>query len=170
MGAALEIRADLSADELRWLARRETDGRAAARMYAIAHALEGMSRAQAARLAGMERQALRDAVARYNAEGPAGLHDRPKGRPPLRLSEGEKATLSAIILRGPDPERDSVCAWTRADLCRWMQAHFGKTYHPSSMTRVLRRMGFSRQKARPAHPQKDVQAQQRFRKRGSQRH
>ena len=103
MGVALEIRADLSADELRWLARGETDGRAAARMYAIAHALEGMSRAQAARLAGMERQALRDAVARYNAEGLAGLHDRPKGRPPLRLSEGEEATLSAVILRGPAP-------------------------------------------------------------------
>jgi hypothetical protein len=38
-------------------------------MLAIANALEGMSRADAARLAGMERQALRDAVVRYNAEG-----------------------------------------------------------------------------------------------------
>ena len=33
---------------------------------------EGMSRAEAARLAGMERQALRDAVMRYNAEGLTG--------------------------------------------------------------------------------------------------
>jgi len=46
-------------------------------------------------------------------------------------------------------------------------AHFGKTYHPSSMTRVLRRLGFSRQKARPAHPQRDAKAQERFQKRGS---
>ena len=38
-------------------------------MQAIANALEGMTRAEAARLAGMERQALRDAVVRYNAEG-----------------------------------------------------------------------------------------------------
>ena len=51
-------------------------------MLAIANALEGMSRAEAARLAGMERQALRDAVLRYNLEGLAGLHDRSKpGRP-----------------------------------------------------------------------------------------
>jgi hypothetical protein len=42
-------------------------------MQAIANALEGMTRAEAARLAGMERQALRDAVVRYNAEGLAGL-------------------------------------------------------------------------------------------------
>jgi transposase len=93
---------------------------------------------------------------------------RPPQRTPKarRLTEGEEATLAAVILRGPKPERDGCCAWTRADLCRWMAAHFGKSYHPSSMTRVLRRMGFSRQKARPAHPQRDETAQQRFQKRG----
>jgi transposase len=169
MSSALKIRDDLSATALRGLARRESNGRAAARLYAIANALEGMSRAEAARLAGMERQALRDAVVRYNAEGLAGLHDRPKGRPQCRLSEGEEATLAAVILRGPDPERDGVCAWRRADLCDWMAAHFGKTYHPSSLTRVLRRMGFSRQKARPVHPESDPAAQRRFQKGGSAR-
>lgn len=138
-------------------------------MYAIAHALEGKSRAEAARLAGMDRQALRDAVVRYNAEGLAGLHDRPKGHPPRRLSEGEEAALAAVILKGPEPERDRVCAWTRADLCAWMADRFGKTYHPSSLTRVLRRLGFSRQKARPANPRRDAKAQERFKKRGCAR-
>ena len=60
MGKALKIKDELSAEALRREARREKDGRAAARMYAIAHALDGLSRADAARLAGMERQALRD--------------------------------------------------------------------------------------------------------------
>ena len=169
MGAPLKIREDRSPIELRLLARRERDGRVAARLYAIAGALDGMSRAEAARLAGMERQALRDAVMRYNAEGLAGLRDRPKGRPQRRLNEGEEATLAAVILRGPDPERDGSCAWTRADLCRWMAGHFGKTYHPSSMTRVLRHMGFSRQRARPVHPQHDEKAPRRFQKRGCAR-
>jgi transposase len=166
MGAVLKIKDDRTPEDLRQLARRERNGRAAARLYAIANALEGMSRAEAARLAGMERQALRDAVLRYNAEDLAGLHDHAKGRPPRRLTEGEEATLAAVILRGPNPERDECCAWTRGDLCRWMATHFGKSYHPSSMTRVLRRMGFSRQKARPTHPQRDEKAQQRFQKRG----
>lgn len=166
MGAALRIRDDLSSADLRAQARRVRDGRVAARLYAIAHALDGLSRAEAARLAGMERQALRDAVVRYNADGVAGLHDRPKGRPPRRLSEGEEATLAAVILRGPDPARDGVCAWTRADLSRWLAAHFGKTYHPSSLSRVLKRMDFSRQKARPVHAQADPAAQARFKKGG----
>ncbi len=54
-------------------------------MMAIANALEGMTRAEAARLAGMERQALRDAVLRYNAEGLDGLHDRPRSGAKPRL-------------------------------------------------------------------------------------
>ena len=57
MGAALEIRTDLaSPDRLRALARRERSPRTATRMLAIASALEGKSRAEAARLAGMERR------------------------------------------------------------------------------------------------------------------
>ena len=73
MGAALGIRTDLASPaRLRALARRERNPRTATRMLAIAGALEGEGRAEAARLAGMERQALRDAVLRYNAEGPEG--------------------------------------------------------------------------------------------------
>ncbi|MEO9188935.1 MAG: helix-turn-helix domain-containing protein [Acetobacteraceae bacterium] len=82
MGARrLAIRSDTTVDELRRLARREPSRAASSRMYAIAHALDGVSRGQAARLAGMERQALRDSVVRYNAEGLAGLQDRPRPGP-----------------------------------------------------------------------------------------
>jgi transposase len=166
MGAALAIRDDLPPDALRRRARHEPNRRAALRMLAIANALEGMSRAEAARLAGMERQALRDAVVRYNAEGLAGLHDRPKpGRPP-RLSEAEQAALAARVFAGPDPERDGIAARTRADLCGWLQARFGKAFHPSSLSRVLRRPDLPRQKARPVHPEADPKAQERFRKKG----
>ena len=185
MGSALKIRDDLRPLELRRWARVESYGRAAARAYGIANALEEMPRADAARLAGMDRQTLRDAVVRYNAKGLEGLHDRPKGYSPRRLTADEEAALAAVIIAGPEArrglrpnaggghhrragayQRDGVCAWTRADLCRWLEERFAKTYHPSSMTRVLRRMGFSRQKARPSHPRRDAEAQERFKKGG----
>jgi transposase len=169
MGAALAIRDELTAVALRRHARHEPNRRAASRMLAIADALEGMGRAEAARLAGMERQALRDAVVRYNAEGLAGLHDRPKPGRPERLGEAEQAALAALaarVSRGPDPGRDGVSAWTRADLCGWLEARFGKPSHPSSLSRVLKRLDLSRQKARPVHPEVDVAAQERFRKGG----
>ena len=166
MGAALAIRDDLTPEALRRHARHEPNRRAALRLLAIADALEGMSRADAARLAGMERQALRDAVVRYNVEGLAGLHDRPKPGRPARLSEAEQAALAARVFAGPDPERDGVAAWTRADLGRWLEARFGKRFHPSSLSRVLRRLDLSRQKARPVHPEADPKVQERFRKKG----
>ena len=67
MGQGLAIREDVAtAAELRRLAKKEPRRRTAQRMLAIANALEGMSRAQAARAAGIERQSLRDAVVRFN--------------------------------------------------------------------------------------------------------
>src|SRR3954467_11873866 len=114
---ALAIRQDMTATELRRLARHEPDRRAAMRLLAIAHALDGFSRAEAARLAGMERQALRDAVLRYNAEGPEGLHDRPRPGRPEALTAGQQAALKAWVLRGPNPERDKVSAWRLVDIC-----------------------------------------------------
>ena len=77
-GAALAIRADVEAAELRRLARRGRDGRVAARLIALASALRGMSREAAARAAGMDRRTLRDWVVRFNAEGVDGLRDQPR--------------------------------------------------------------------------------------------
>jgi transposase len=163
---ALTIRDDLTPAALRRRARHEPNRRAALRMLAVASALEGGSRAEAARLVGMERQALHDAVVRYNGEGLAGFHDRPKPGRPARLSEAEQAALAARVFRGPDPGRDGVAAWTRADLCSWLEARFGKAFHPSSLSRVLKRLDLSRQKTRPVHPEADPKAQERFAKRG----
>ena len=78
------------AGELRREAARCRDARAARRMLALALVLEGSSREEAARAAGMDRQTLRDWVRRYNAEGLPGLHDRHRsGRKP-RLTPGRK--------------------------------------------------------------------------------
>ena len=108
-------------------------------------------------------------MVRYNAEGLAGLHDRPKPGRPERLGGAEQAALAARVFRGPDPGRDGVAAWTRADLCGWLEERFGKPFHPSSLSRVLRRLDLSRQKTRPVHPEAAPRAQERFRKRGCAR-
>ena len=162
MVAALPIRTDLSAGELRALARRQKDPRAASRMQAIAHALEGKSRAEAARLSGMERQALHDAVVRYNAEGLSGLHDRPKGRRRPVLDEAEGLAIKQLVLAGPDLARHSRTEWTLPSLAEEIAHLWGKRLHPASLSRVLRRLGLSKQKTRPRHPQANVEAQEAF--------
>src|SRR3954471_8837604 len=102
--------------ELRALARRERDGRVSTRLLALANASDGMSREEAARAAGMDRQTLRDWVHRYNAEGVEGLRDRPRSGRPCALDEGRQAALKGLILRGPRLERDGCVAWRARDL------------------------------------------------------
>lgn len=119
---ALEISNRHSAGELRAMARRERNGRVASRLLAIANALDGMSRADAARAAGMDRQTLRDWVLRYDAEGVAGLRDRPKGHPAPRLTDGELAALSNVIFRVPTPRTTA----SRPGRCRSSAAGSGR--------------------------------------------
>jgi putative transposase len=164
MGARLAIRQDIPAEELRRLARQETDGRVACRLLGVANALDEMRRAQAARQAGMDRQTLRDWVIRFNAEGVEGLRDRPKsGRPP-RLDEGRMAAFKALVLGGPDPERDGVSTWRAKDLCAIVEDRFGVVYSENGMLRLLHDLDLSWQKTRPIHPEADRKAQVRFKK------
>src|ERR671913_1377324 len=150
--------------ELRALARRERDGRVSARLLALANALDGKSRDEAARAAGMDRQTLRDWVHRYNAEGVEGLRDRPRSGRPCALDEGRQAALKALVLRGPKLERDGCVAWRARDLCDVVERRFGVRYGESGMVRLLKGLDLSWQKARPVHPEADPKAQERFKK------
>lgn len=82
--AALEFRKDRTAAVLRREAKGAGDARVARRILAIANALDGMSRDEAARSAGMDRQTLRDWVLRYNAHELDGLSDRAVAAAKLR--------------------------------------------------------------------------------------
>ena len=159
---ALAIRDDISPEELPRRARRDGDGRVAARLLAIANALEGMDRASA--LAGMDRQTLRDWVHRYNQAGIAGLSNRPPpGRSP-KLTEGQMAALKAVVLARPDPAVDGVARRRIVDLCRWVEERWSVSYSETGMLRLLWSLDLSHRKTRPRHPQTDEKAQQAFKK------
>ena len=163
---ALTIRDDIGSQELRRQTRRERDGRVSARLIAIANALEGIDRASAARLAGMDRQTLRDWVHRDNTQGIAGLCNRPApGRRP-KLSEGQMAALKAVVLAGADPAVDKIARWRIVDLCRWTERRWGVSYSETGMLRLLWSLDLSHRKTRPRHPQSSEKAQQAFKKGG----
>ena len=85
-------RTELDAAGLRAAASRCKDAAAARRMLALALVMEGHSRSEAARAAGMDRQTLRDWVHRYNESGLAGLYNTPeRGRPPRKLTPEQEA-------------------------------------------------------------------------------
>ena len=167
---SIEIeRKDHTAAELRRLACRAGSPAQARRILAIALALEGVDRTTAARSCGMDRQTLRDWVHRYNAEGVAGLVDRPRpGRPP-RLSGAALDDLIEIVEAGPEVERDGVVRWRCADLAAVVAARFGVTLSERSVGRLLNDRGYVRLKPRPQHPKADPEAQVAFKKTSARR-
>ena len=69
MSACIVLRDDYDNLELRGLAKRSLDTRQVRQLLALAAAYDGMSRAAAARVGGVDRQTLRDWAHRFNEEG-----------------------------------------------------------------------------------------------------
>ena len=102
---------------------------------------------------------------RYNAHGIDGLLNRWNGGRPPTFTTAEQAEIVEIVLKGSDPERTGISTYTLEDLAGLCETRFGKRMHPWSLGRLLKRLGLSRQKARPIHPETDMVAAAAFKKR-----
>lgn len=164
MSAAIALRDDFEADDLRGLAAKAKDANQARRLLALAAVYDGMDREEAARIGGMDRQTLRDWVHRFNEQGPDGLiNGKPPGRP-SKLSAEQKEELRQLVEAGPDPEKDGVVRWRCVDLKRVLGERFGVDLSEVSLGRALKQLGFSHISARPRHPAQDAQAITAFKK------
>lgn len=164
MGVRLKVGGDRSALDLRKLARKEGDGKVVARMLAIASALDGLTRNQAAKQAGMDRQILADWVHRYNEGGVEALRDKPKGHPKRLLTLEQEAEIRARVLAGPDPETDGLVRWRCVDIGAFIANTYKIDLHKRTVAKLLARMGLSHISVRPQHPKSDSEAQETFKK------
>jgi transposase len=158
------VRTDLAASEVRELAKAAVTPEQARRLLAIALVLEGSSREDAARSAGMDRQTLRDWVHRFNAAGAEGLVDLKAPGRQRRLSLEQQQELAHSLESGPQLTRDGVVRWRLADLCVLVERRFGIRYQERGMGKLVRALGFSRVSARPQHPKSDPEVQAQFKK------
>ena len=110
MPAAVKLRDDYSAEELRALARRSKDVNQSRRLLSLAAVRDGMDRGEAAKIGGMDRQTLRDWVHRFNATGPDGLFDNWTDGPTPRLSPEQLDELAKIVERGRTGKSTASCA------------------------------------------------------------
>jgi transposase len=145
MGQAIEItRHEHSAADLRRLAGKCGDAEVVRRLLALAAVLDGASRAEAARHAGMDRQTLRAWVHRHNAEGLAGLRSRQSpGRAPV-LSKEQLQELKALVIDGPDPETHKVVRWRCCDLRAGVARRFRVEVHERTVGKWLRALRLTR--------------------------
>ena len=120
-------------------------------MLAIALILDGGSRSEAARLAEVTLQIVRDWVIRFNAEGPAGLAARrAPGRSSI-LNDEQRARLAEQVEAGPIPAAHGVVRWRLIDLAQWVWDAFGLSITRHTLGRELRALGYRKLSARPRH-------------------
>src|SRR6187397_3387650 len=137
MGQGIPLRNDYTADQLRRLARQTKDVAQARRLLAIAAVLDGASRAEAAKVGGMDRQTLRDWVIRFNRQGPDGLINVPAPGAPAKLNTAHRAFLARIVDEGPSPPIDGVVRWRACDLIMRLHEEFGISVSDDTVYRAL---------------------------------
>ena len=164
MTRAIPLRTDYNADDLRRLSRFSCDSKQTRRLLALALIYDGSSRLEAAHHANVNVQSIRDWVLRFNGEGPEGLIDRKSTGAPVRLNAKHMAALARVVEDGPVPYLDDVVRWRLCDLISWLHAEYRVTVSDSTLSRILRDMGYRKLSARPRHHAQDPQAGEAFKK------
>jgi transposase len=164
MGQAIVLREDFTSAELRRLATRTKDVAQARRLLAIAAILEGASRAEAARIGGMDRQTLRDWVIRFNEHGPDGLINLVSPGAPPKLDDEHRAFLARVVEEGPIPAVHGVVRWRACDLIALLHEEFGMAVSDDTIYRALKGLGFAHLSARPRAYKQDAEAIEAYKK------
>ena len=120
-----------------------------------------------ARMVGYSEDGVRTIVHRYTADGADGVRDRRQANPgqrPLLTPELREALAQALAADPPDGG-----LWTSPKVAAWMAAQLG---HPVSKQRgwaALRSLGFTLHRPRTHAATTDPDAQEAFKKGGSER-
>jgi transposase len=151
MAAAIGVRTDYTPADLRGVARRCGDADQVRRLLALALILDGGSRSEAAKVAGVTLQIVRDWVMRFNECGPDGLATRKAPGRASILNDEHRARLAGQVEAGPIPAAHGVVRWRLADLAQWVWDEFGLSVTRHTLGRELRALGYRKLSARPRH-------------------
>ena len=124
MAAAIKLRDDFSAEDVRAFARRSKEAAQVRRLLGIATILDGGSRSDAARVGGVTLQIVRDWVLRFNEAGPDGLMTRKSPGSGTILDDRHRRALEEAIEAGPIPAVHGVVHRRIIDLVQWLRDEF----------------------------------------------
>ena len=164
MGAAVCLREDYDAAQMRGLAKGSSDAAQTRRLLALAMIYDGGSRTEAAKIGGVGLQSVRDWVLAFNAEGPPGLvNGKAPGNASL-LTPAHRQALLRIVESGPIPAVHGVVRWRLIDLAQWVFEEFRISISKQTLSRELRALELRKLSARPRHHAQDTEAMAAFKK------
>jgi transposase len=135
--------------------------RDAARLFA-----QGVRQADVARRLRVSRQSVSRWFQAWQEQGEAGLTQAgPAGRPP-RLSGEQRARVDAELRKGPGAHGFETQLWTLTRVAEVIEKTTGVRYHPGHVWRLLRDMGWTRQRPARRAAERDDEAIARWIKEG----
>jgi transposase len=126
--------------------QRPKDWREARRIRAWELHQKGWQQKDIAEALGVTAGSVSQGLKRGREEGPQALRSRRGGGPKPRLSHAQWAELKAPLAQGAEHFGFRGDVWTQPRVAQLIKREFGVSYHPSHVGRILKQMGWSRQK------------------------
>ena len=130
----------LTADErkaLSRLIRRERDARIVRRAQMIRLSAEGITIPKISALWDVNDQTVRRTIQRFEAEGLAGLRDKPRKGRPAKKTDRYVALLKEAVQRSPRDLGYPFSSWTLERLREHLALQTGIQLHPNSLSRIM---------------------------------
>jgi transposase len=94
--------------------------------------------------------------------GVEGLRRKPPPGVAPRLSERQRGQLKGLLLKGAEAHGFRGEVWTCERVAKVIRKEFGVSYHPTHVSRVLKRLGLSLQKPKRRADQRNEKAIKRW--------
>lgn len=137
----------------------KADWREERRKHAWALKQEGWPQKEIARALGVSAGAVSQWLKRaHEAGGTEGLKRRPAPGKTPRLRGAQRAQLPALLARGAEAYGFRGDVWTAKRVAQLIADTFGVRYHRDHVSRVLRQLGWSRQRPVTRATQRNAEA------------
>ena len=118
----------------------------------------GWKQAAIAQAFGLTQPWVSRTLNRYQQQGAAALQEGKRTGAPARLSTDQLSQLMTELNKGAEHHGFLGAIWTRPRVNEVIKKLFGVSYDPSQVGRILKKVGWSRQKPQRKASQQDAQA------------
>ena len=133
------------------------------KLNAIYQLSKGMSSRKLVEFYGTSFKQILNWVHRFEIGGVEGLKDKNgRGRKP-RLAEKQILELKEILTnKSPLDFSYNTATWTGAIIIEYIESHYDVKYKKTQVYNLLKKMGFTYQKAKGKYPEADIEKQNKF--------
>ena len=132
--------------ELRREAQRDKEPRLVLRLQGILMSLDGLTVSEIAQRLRVHRSTVPLWIDHWNQFGEEGLLEGQRSGRPMAIKAKDREKLTDILDSGPVAYGLETGIWTAPLVSQIIREEFGRAYHPGHVRKLLKQLGYSRQR------------------------